>query len=119
MSDVAGAAPVRGEDAFDIERVATWLRENAAKEAGIDDTPEEQQFVGGASNLTYLLRYAGGPASGGRDLILRRPPTGTKAKGAPDMRREHDIQAALAPVVPAVARMVAFCADEGVLGSQF
>ena len=119
MSDVAGAAPVRDEDAFDIERVATWLRENAAGEAGIDGTPEVQQFVGGASNLTYLLRYAGGPAAGGRDLILRRPPTGTKAKGAHDMRREHDIQAALAPVFPAVARMVAFCADEDVVGSQF
>ena len=119
MSDVAGAAPVRDEDAFDIERVATWLRENAPGEAGIDGTPEVQQFVGGASNLTYLLRYAGGPASGGRDLILRRPPTGTKAKGAHDMRREHDIQAALAPVFPAVPRMVAFCADEDVVGSQF
>ena len=119
MSDVAGAAPVRDEDAFDIERVATWLRENAAGEAGIDGTPEVQQFVGGASNLTYLLRYAGGPAADGRDLILRRPPTGTKAKGAHDMRREHDIQAALAPVFPAVARMVAFCADEDVVGSQF
>jgi aminoglycoside phosphotransferase (APT) family kinase protein len=116
---VPGAAPVRDEDAFDVERVATWLRENAPGEAGIDGAPEVQQFVGGASNLTYLLRYAGGPASGGRDLILRRPPTGTKARGAHDMRREHDIQAALAPVVPAVPRMVAFCADEDVVGSQF
>ena len=112
MSAVAGAAPVRDEDAFDVERVATWLRENASGEAGLDGIPEVQQFVGGASNLTYLLRYAGGPASGGRDLILRRPPTGTKARGAHDMRREHDIQAALAPVFPAVPRMVAFCDDE-------
>ena len=116
---VAGAAPVRDEDAFDVERVATWLRENALGEAGLDGVPEVQQFVGGASNLTYLLRYAGGPASGGRDLILRRPPTGTKAKGAHDMRREHDIQAALAPVFPAVPRMVAFCADPEVVGSEF
>ena len=119
MSAVAGAAPVRDEDAFDVERVATWLRENASGELGLDGIPEVQQFVGGASNLTYLLRYAGRPASVGGDLILRRPPTGTKAKGAHDMRREHDIQAALAPVFPAVARMVAFCGDEDVIGSQF
>ena len=116
MSEVAGAGPVRDEDAFDVERVSVWLLENASGESGLDASPEVQQFVGGASNLTYLLRYAGGPASGGRDLILRRPPTGTKAKGAHDMRREHDIQAALAPVFPAVARMVAFCDDEAVIG---
>ena len=119
MTAVPGAAPVRDEDAFDVERVATWLRENAPGEGGIDGVPEVQQFEGGASNLTYLLRYAGGPASGGRDLILRRPPTGTKAKGAHDMRREHDIQAALAPAFPAVPRMVAFCSDEDLVGSPF
>ncbi len=119
MRAVTGAAPVRDEDAFDVERVAIWLRENASGETGLDGIPEVQQFVGGASNLTYLLRYTGGPASGGRDLILRRPPTGTKAKGAHDMRREHDIQAALAPAFPAVPRMVAICDDESVIGSQF
>ena len=119
MTTVAGAAPVRDEDAFDIERVAAWLRENAPEEAGIDGVPEVQQFVGGASNLTYLLRYDGGPEAGGRDLILRRPPTGTKARGAHDMGREHDIQAALAPVFPDVPRMVALCGDDACIGSQF
>ena len=119
MSTVAGAAPVRDEDAFDVEPVAKWLRENASGEAGVGGIPEVQQFVGGASNLTYLLRYGGGPDAGGRDLILRRPPTGTKAKGAHDMRREHDIQSALAPVFPVVPRMVAFCADDDIIGSQF
>ena len=110
---------MREEDAFDVERVATWLRENTSGATGLDGTPEVRQFVGGASNLTYLLRYAGGPASGGRDLILRRPPEGTKARGAHDMRREHDLQAALAPVFPLVPEMVAYCGDEGVIGSEF
>ncbi|MGL5818042.1 MAG: phosphotransferase family protein [Phycicoccus sp.] len=108
-----GAVPVRDEDAFDVPRVADWLRRHAADPAGLDGVPEVGQFTGGASNLTYLLRY---PV---RDVILRRPPTGTKARGAHDMRREHDIQAALAPVFPSVPAMVAFCGDESVVGSQF
>ena len=75
--------------------------------------PAVRQFPGGASNLTYLLSYPG------RDLILRRPPVGAKAKSAHDMGREHDIQAALAPVFPYVATMVGLCRDESVIGSEF
>ena len=112
--EVAGAGPVREEDAFDADRVAEWLRRASPRAHGLEGTPEVLQFHGGASNLTYLLRYPSG-----RDLVLRRPPTGTKARGAHDMRREHDIQAALAPVFAPVAPMVAFCADEDVVGSEF
>ena len=54
-----------------------------------------------------------------RDLILRRPPVGAKAKSAHDMGREHDIQQALAPVFPYVATMVGLCRDESVIGSEF
>jgi len=119
LDDVAGADDVRDEDAFDVASVATWLRHNAVDSGALGGMPVVRQFVGGASNLTYLLRYAGGPASGGRDLVLRRPPAGTKAKGAHDMRREHDLQAALAPVFPLVPAMVAYCGDEAVIGSEF
>lgn len=104
---------VREEDAFDVVRVASWLRENAADTGGLDGTPEVRQFSGGASNLTFALAY---PT---RTVILRRAPRGTKARGAHDMRREHDIQAALAAHFPYVARMVAFCDDDSVLGSDF
>ena len=113
MSEVAGAERVRAEDAFDVERVVFWLHHHGAPDADLVGIPEVRQFVGGASNLTYLLRYAG------RDLVLRRPPPGTKAKGAHDMRREHDIQAALAPLVTVVPRMVAYCDDDSVIGSEF
>src|SRR5918993_912981 len=113
VTEVAGAEGVRAEDAFDVERVASWLRGHGAPDAHLVGIPEVLQFVGGASNLTYLLRYAG------RDLVLRRPPPGTKAMGAHDMRREHDIQAALAPLVTVVPRMVAYCDDESVIGSEF
>jgi aminoglycoside phosphotransferase (APT) family kinase protein len=111
--DVPGATPVRQEDAFDVPRVASWLREHAADPTGLDGEPEVLQFSGGASNLTYLLRY---PA---RDLILRRPPVGAKAKSAHDMHREFSIQSRLKPVFPYVPDMVAFCDDHHVVGSDF
>jgi aminoglycoside phosphotransferase (APT) family kinase protein len=112
MSDES--VPVRAEDAFDVEAVAAWLREHAEAFAEeLDGTPDVTQFPGGASNLTYQLRY---PT---RDVILRRPPAGVKAKGAHDMGREYLIQDELRPVFPYVATMVGHCTDESVIGSEF
>ena len=103
MSAVPGAREVRDEDAFDVAPVADWLRTHAEAPEGLEDEPAVRQFTGGASNLTYLLRYPSG-----RDLIIRRAPQGTKAKSAHDMSREYAIQSALAPVFGYVAAMVAF-----------
>jgi len=97
---------VRGEDAFDVEAVHAWLGEKGGP-------PEVRQFSGGVSNLTYLLRYPG------KDLILRRPPGGTKASSAHDMRREYRIQSRLRPVYRYVPEMVALCTDPAVIGSDF
>jgi aminoglycoside phosphotransferase (APT) family kinase protein len=105
-----GARAVRDEDAFDVPAVDSWLRQQTKLPPGL---PEVRQFSGGASNLTYLLRYDG------LDLILRRPPAGTKAKGAHDMGREYRIQASLKPVFPCVPTMVAHCNDDAVIGSEF
>ncbi len=115
MSAVTGAKPVRAEDAFDVGAAVAWLRANTDPRyaAGLAEVPEVLQFSGGASNLTYLLRFPD------LDLVLRRGPSGTKAKGAHDMGREHRIQAALAPVFPYLATMVAFCDDPVVLGGDF
>ena len=114
MSTADESRPVREEDAFDVEAMAAWLRGHAeAFRDDLEGTPEVRQFPGGASNLTYLLRYPG------RELILRRPPSGAKAKSAHDMGREFVIQRALAPVYPYVAQMVALCRDESVIGSEF
>ncbi|MAU83929.1 phosphotransferase family protein [Gordonia sp. Z-3] len=112
-SQVAGARDVRAEDAFDVEVVAEWLREHAVDSSGLDAVPAVKQFSGGASNLTYLLTY---PT---REVILRRAPGGTKAKGAHDMGREFRIQSKLSTVLPYIAPMIAFCDDPGVLGSDF
>ena len=114
MTEVPGAREVREEDSFDVARVAEWLRTHAATAEGLEGEPGVRQFTGGASNLTYLLRYPSG-----RDLIVRRAPQGTKARGAHDMRREYVIQSALAPVFDHVATMVAFCDDADVVGGDF
>ena len=115
MNTVDESRPVREEDAFDVDRVAIWLRAHADEgwRDWLTGTPEVRQFPGGASNLTYSLRYPDA------DLILRRPPNGVKAKGAHDMGREHRIQQALAPVFPLVPDMVARCDDESVIGLPF
>lgn len=106
---------VREEDSFEVATVADWLREHAPR-AEIDSlagSPSVRQFAGGASNLTYLLSYPD------RELILRRPPAGTKAASAHDMRREYRIQEALGRAYPYVPKMVALCTDESVMGSDF
>ena len=92
--------------------VAVAARERLGVQRVSTGRPRCRQFSGGASNLTYLLRY---PT---RDLVLRRPPTGRKAKSAHDMRREFTIQSRLAPVFAYVPEMVAFCDDESVIGSR-
>lgn len=121
---VPGTGEVRTEDAIDVGAVAAWLRrvtpDDATVLAGVDlgddddpVLPEVRQYTGGASNLTYLLRYPGA------DLVLRRPPAGTKARGAHDMAREYRVQSALRPVYPLVPRLVGFCDDHSVIGSDF
>jgi aminoglycoside phosphotransferase (APT) family kinase protein len=110
VSDIEGATGVRDEDRFDVAAVRAWLAERGTE---LGEDVEVQQFGGGASNLTYSLR------DGSHDLILRRPPTGRKAKGAHDMAREYRIQDGLREVFPLVPDMVALCEDESVIGSEF
>ena len=107
---IEGVGEVREEDAFDLEAATAWL---AGQGVELDAPVEVRQFAGGASNLTYSLRTPS------RDLILRRPPSGRKAKGAHDMGREYRIQAALKQPFGLVADMLAYCEDESVIGSPF
>ena len=106
MSDLT---PVRDEDAFDVAKVHTWLS-SYTKESSL---PDVFQFRSGASNLTYLLKYPD------RELVLRRPPVGTKAVSAHDMKREFLIQSRLKPVYDLVPTVIALCEDHSILGSDF
>ncbi|MBU3645313.1 MAG: phosphotransferase family protein [Candidatus Nanopelagicaceae bacterium] len=106
MSDLTA---VRDEDSFDIAAVHNWLNQFITEK----ELPEVKQFRSGASNLTYLLKYPD------RELVLRRPPVGTKAASAHDMKREFLIQSRLKPVYPLVPNVIALCEDSSILGSDF
>ncbi|MFP5440149.1 MAG: phosphotransferase family protein [Gammaproteobacteria bacterium] len=102
---------VRSGEELPIEAVDRWLRTQLPDLA--PGLPEVTQYSGGASNWTYRLKYAN------HDLILRRPPAGTKAKSAHDMGREFRVQSSLKPVYPQVPTMVGLCRDESVIGTEF
>ena len=103
-------AAMRAGEELDVAKVDAWLK---GQVPGLSDAPEVTQYSGGASNWTYRLRYES------HDLVLRRPPEGTKAKSAHDMGREYRIQKALGPVFPFVPGMIAFCDDATVIGCEF
>jgi len=110
---------VRSGEELKLAAVDAWLKQTlAASGHSVQGTPEVTQFAGGASNWTYRLKYAGGDVANG-DFILRRPPAGTKAKGAHDMGREYRVQKALKPAYPVVPDMIGLCTDEAVTGSEF
>lgn len=103
------ARPVRPGEALAVAGVDAWLK---TRVPGLSGIPRVSQYTGGASNWTYRLEYPE------HDLILRRPPAGTKAKSAHDMGREFRVQSALAPFYP-VPEMIALCEDPAVIGVPF
>jgi aminoglycoside phosphotransferase (APT) family kinase protein len=72
-----------------------------------------EQFPSGHSNLTYLVRI------GPRELVLRRPPFGSKVKTAHDMGREYRVLSKLHSRYCLAPKVLLKCDDESVLGSPF
>jgi aminoglycoside phosphotransferase (APT) family kinase protein len=72
-----------------------------------------EQFPGGHSNLTYLVRF------GDDEFVLRRPPFGPVPPRAHDMARESRVLAAVHPHYPLAPRPLLLCEDTGVIGSVF
>lgn len=105
---------VRDGEALDSDAVSVWLQGQGIEVTG---EPIVTQFSGGASNWTYRLQYDSQHDK--QDLILRRPPKGTKAKSAHDMVREYTVQKALEDAYPYVPKMIALCTDEDVIGADF
>ncbi len=110
MDCIDQPAPVRDGEELDAGRLERFLREAVA---GLEGPVSVRQFPRGHSNLTYFIR------AGGRELVLRRPPHGTKAKSAHDMGREYRVLSALQGVYPYCPKPLAYCEDESILGAPF
>ncbi len=110
MSVIDVGGQVRNGEELDIAAVERWLK---AQGIALQGRAVVTQYAGGASNWTYRIEYDN------QDLILRRPPAGTKAKSAHDMVREYTVQKALKPNYPLVPEMLALCTDQSVLGCDF
>jgi aminoglycoside phosphotransferase (APT) family kinase protein len=104
------ARSVRAEDQLDIDKLDAFLKQHVD---GLRGKPSISQCPGGASNLTYLIKY------GERELVLRRPPAGVKAKSAHDMLREARVMAALKPHYSRVPTILAISDDQAILGYDF
>lgn len=101
---------IRAGEELDPGKVGALLRDSIP---GLEGEMSVKQFPSGFSNLTYLVRFRN------RDLILRRPPFGKKAKTAHDMAREYRMLRALKPHFPYCPEPLFFCEDESVMGSKF
>ena len=109
MDVIDPALPVREGEELDAGRIGAYLE----RTLGLRGKVAVRQFPGGYSNLTYLV------TAGHRELVLRRPPFGTKAASAHDMGREYRILKALKPVYAYVPEALAFCEDPEVMDAPF
>ncbi len=107
MSDTK---PVRPSEQLAWPKIEAYVRASLPELTG---RMEVEQFPGGHSNLTYLLRF------GGRELVLRRPPFGPVPPRAHDMARECRVLSAVHPVFPLAPRPFLLCEDPAVAGSVF
>lgn len=109
--------PVRASEQLDWNALANYARERLAVIFGSDfdaSAPMNvEQFPGGHSNLTYLLRF------GAREFVMRRPPFGPVPPRAHDMAREYRILEALHPVFRLAPRPFLLCEDPDIAGSTF
>jgi aminoglycoside phosphotransferase (APT) family kinase protein len=110
MSLLDEATPVRGGETLDARRLGDYL---AAQVPGLELPLAVRQFPSGFSNLTYLL------TAGSRELVLRRPPKGTRPKSGHDMGREFRVLSAVQGSFAVSPRPLHLCADESVIGAPF
>lgn len=102
--------PVRQGETLDWLSLDTYLKNAIPNLTG---QPDISQYPAGNSNLTYCLRYPNA------ELVVRRPPFGSKVKSAHSMIREYRIMKALKPVFGAVPEVLAYSDDESIIGAEF
>lgn len=104
------AKAVRKGEELDLQKLEPYLQE----QLGMSDAALSlEQFPGGFSNLTYLIRL------GEKGFVLRRPPFGAKIKSAHDMGREYKILNALSVSYDKAPKPLLYTEDESVIGAPF
>jgi aminoglycoside phosphotransferase (APT) family kinase protein len=93
-----------------VERLGPWLEQAIPEFRCLRIA---RKFAGGQSNPTFLLE-----ADSGR-YVLRRKPPGALLASAHAVDREYRVLCALESTAVPVARALALCADDGVIGSMF
>jgi hypothetical protein len=102
--------PMRSGEELDLSKLEPFLR---SRFPGETEGMTLQQFPSGHSNLTYAVTL------GEREMVLRRPPFGTKVKSAHDMRREFRVLSKLHNAYPLAPAVLLYCDDESIIGAPF
>ncbi len=107
LCDQAGT--VRAGEELDLARLHSFLFDHLGRSGSVS----VEQFPSGHSNLTYLVRF------GSREVVLRRPPFGSKVRSAHDMGREYRVLSKLHTSFPAAPKTILYCDDLSILGAPF
>ena len=103
---------VRAGEELDLAVLGRYLRDHLTPQT-VDAKLEIEQFPGGHSNLTYLIRF------GDQEFVLRRPPVGPVAPTAHNMPREYKLLSVINPRFPLAPKPVLLCEDASVIGVPF
>ena len=100
----------RSGEELDLGKLEPFLRNHFP---GAAETLSVMQFPSGHSNLTYSVTL------GNRQMVLRRPPFGSKVKSAHDMSREFQVLSKLHASYPPAPQVILYCDDPSILGVPF
>ena len=107
VCDQAGA--IRAGEELNLARLQEFLCDHFAHSGPIS----VEQFPSGHSNLTYRVRLRT------REVVLRRPPFGSKVRSAHDMAREYRVLSKLSGAYPAAPKAILYCDDLSILNAPF
>jgi aminoglycoside phosphotransferase (APT) family kinase protein len=111
MSDLLDhPTTIRSGEELDLGRLEPHLRLRFPDNTG---SLQVRLFPSGHSNLTYSLHL------GAREMVLRRPPFGSKVKSAHDMGREFRVLSQLHSVYTPAPKVLFYCDDDSILGAPF
>ena len=110
QDDFIGTMPVPERHRFDVASLERYLREHVE---GFGDQLEIEQFKGGQSNPTFLLKSAA------KRYVLRRKPPGKLLQSAHAVDREYRVITALHGYGFPVAKTYCLCMDDAIIGTAF